>query len=630
MGNRGCTPHHCCVAQRGPSSEVLSKAHIEQGHILLDRGKRLVSIKGCVTNVYNLDSWNTIALGPATSLSKGTHKKTHTLDFILKIKKAAPAGWRCSYCSHWNIITSDELLCNMCGHSDGKPEAKVHGPNFESVVTDFLNELRRLDHPNINRVYSAFKASDSLSLVTEFCVGIPVAEIRLKHPALATESWTAITAKQMLSAVYHLHRNEVVHGDLRPESWYFAERFPGHSHAHGNGSNQVQVESLLPVTLKLCEFGSFWRFRNEEDDYLLRNHIAISRAPEQFDEAWQLDAAADIWALGVIVFYLLSGMEPFHRGASCLTYILNAEFSFIPSEDWYGISQDAKDFVKSCLVASPAARPSSQGLIEHPWMTKAKRDFDAIFEKETKEKEELLKNHKMLGNNQHQTSLHPEAFLERFEAVSRFNPLQRAAITAAAHRLPADRITQLRILFEKLDTNSDGQLSVAELYEGMAMNQNISVPDFERLVQAVNTDGSNMIEYTEFIAGAYDFNRDLSSSTIHSIFEIFDKDHHEKVKVSDFANVFGSMKANEPETFKAIKAELELMDEDHNGYITYDEFRKYFLRGDPKHHHEHHHEHGHHGHHRHHHGHHGHNGHNGHDEHKSHGHGKKHHGHKSP
>jgi len=73
---------------------------------------------------------------------------------------------------------------------------------------------------------------------------------------------------------------------------------------------------------------------------------------------------SDVWIIGVIAYFLLSGYVPFKR----VEYILNAKYSFL-KRDWKDISEEAKDFIQRVLVVKPEERISFQEALEHPWIT---------------------------------------------------------------------------------------------------------------------------------------------------------------------------------------------------------------------------------------------------------------------
>ena len=82
----------------------------------------------------------------------------------------------------------------------------------------------------------------------------------------------------------------------------------------------------------------------------------------------------DIWAIGVITYFLLCGYTPFDRDSNIeeMQAILIADYSFTPIEYWRGVSKTARDFIKRCLTIDPHARMTAHQALQHPWI----RPFD--------------------------------------------------------------------------------------------------------------------------------------------------------------------------------------------------------------------------------------------------------------
>ncbi|KAG0273862.1 hypothetical protein BGZ96_004621 [Linnemannia gamsii] len=78
----------------------------------------------------------------------------------------------------------------------------------------------------------------------------------------------------------------------------------------------------------------------------------------------------DMWAIGVITFFLLSGYTPFDRQNTIdeMHAIIKSEYSFGPSEAWDGISDTARGFVRALLIANPKDRMTAVQALNHPWL----------------------------------------------------------------------------------------------------------------------------------------------------------------------------------------------------------------------------------------------------------------------
>lgn len=79
---------------------------------------------------------------------------------------------------------------------------------------------------------------------------------------------------------------------------------------------------------------------------------------------------SDIWAIGVITYFLLCGYTPFDRDSNLeeMQAILAADYSFTPLEYWRGVSQEARAFIKRCLTIDPAARMTAHEALQHAWV----------------------------------------------------------------------------------------------------------------------------------------------------------------------------------------------------------------------------------------------------------------------
>jgi calcium/calmodulin-dependent protein kinase I len=79
---------------------------------------------------------------------------------------------------------------------------------------------------------------------------------------------------------------------------------------------------------------------------------------------------SDIWAIGVITYFLLCGYTPFDRDSNIeeMQAILVADYSFTPIEYWRNVSTTAREFIKRCLTIDPHARMTAHEALQHPWI----------------------------------------------------------------------------------------------------------------------------------------------------------------------------------------------------------------------------------------------------------------------
>jgi len=99
-------------------------------------------------------------------------------------------------------------------------------------------------------------------------------------------------------------------------------------------------------------------------------------APEIFKKTGH-SKPVDIWAMGVITYFLLAGYTPFDRDSQQqeMEAIIAGDYKFEPVEYWDGVSDTAKDFVKQCLTIDPVNRPTAAGCLKHKWLADAEPHF---------------------------------------------------------------------------------------------------------------------------------------------------------------------------------------------------------------------------------------------------------------
>ncbi|KAI9735820.1 MAG: hypothetical protein M1834_001285 [Cirrosporium novae-zelandiae] len=195
--------------------------------------------------------------------------------------------------------------------------------------------------------YSVVK---ELYLVTDLALGGELFD-RICRKGSYYESDAAELIRATLSAVAYLHDHGIVHRDLKPENLLF--RTPEDN-----------------ADLLIADFG-LSRIMDEEQFHVLTTTCGTPgyMAPEIFKKTGH-GKPVDIWAIGVITYFLLCGYTPFDRDSNLeeMQAILIADYSFTPVEYWRGVSLSARDFIKRCLTIDPRARMTAHEALQHAWI----------------------------------------------------------------------------------------------------------------------------------------------------------------------------------------------------------------------------------------------------------------------
>ncbi len=179
------------------------------------------------------------------------------------------------------------------------------GMGSGAVLARFESErqaLALMDHPNIAKVFDAGTTESGRPFfVMELVKGIPLTtycdEHRLDLPARLE------LFRQICSAVQHAHQKGIIHRDLKPSNILVE------SH-DGRAVPKVIDFGLAKATggLQLSEHSLYTAFGTVAG-------TPLYMAPEQASfNALDVDTRADIYALGVILYELLTGSTPIERG----------------------------------------------------------------------------------------------------------------------------------------------------------------------------------------------------------------------------------------------------------------------------------------------------------------------------
>ena len=207
-----------------------------------------------------------------------------------------------------------------------------------------------MGHQNILTLVDYFETLNNLYLVTDLALGGELFD-RICRKGSYYESDAADLIRATLSAVAYLHDHGIVHRDLKPENLLF--RTPEDN-----------------ADLLIADFG-LSRIMDEEQFHVLTTTCGTPgyMAPEIFKKTGH-GKPVDIWAIGVITYFLLCGYTPFDRDSNLeeMQAILIADYSFTPVEYWRGVSPQAREFIKRCLTIDPTQRLTAHEALSHPFV----------------------------------------------------------------------------------------------------------------------------------------------------------------------------------------------------------------------------------------------------------------------
>ena len=222
--------------------------------------------------------------------------------------------------------------------------------NKESIVKQNMIEqtnreieiMYKLDHPHIIKLYSHFEDDEDFCLIMQIASKGQLYSV-IKRLKRLDQRTAAQYMREVISAIKYLHtRNPpIIHRDIKPENILLDQ----------------------DGRCKLADFGwsNFDDGRKNRETYCGTPEYL---APEMVTKSGH-NESVDIWALGVLLFEMLTGRTPFNFTGDRIQLYNNIKSLRIVWTDDF--PQLAKDLVGRILKLNPKDRLSLDQMINHQW-----------------------------------------------------------------------------------------------------------------------------------------------------------------------------------------------------------------------------------------------------------------------
>jgi serine/threonine-protein kinase OSR1/STK39 len=239
---------------------------------------------------------------------------------------------------------------------------KLDLENMNCSLDEIVREaqtMRSLNHPNLLPLYCSFVHEEHLWMVMPYVHGGSILNIMrfrfqdgLEEPAIAT------IMKEVLKACEYLHRNGIIHRDIKA----------GNILLDSDGHVMLADFGVAAA----LERGGSWGNR-----MISRNTFVGTpcwMAPEVMQQESGYDSKADIWSFGITLLELAHGHAPFARLPPMKVLIMtlqNPPPTLDQTESKKHFSKAMRDIVAKCLVKDPTQRPTAAQLLEHKFFKTA-------------------------------------------------------------------------------------------------------------------------------------------------------------------------------------------------------------------------------------------------------------------
>ena len=460
-----------------------------------------------------------------------------------------------------------------------KEKMCLNEENSEEIRNE-ISVLKRLDHPNIMKIYEFYEDKENMYLITEFCGG-DAANIQDKYGVLP-EFLVKYIMYQVFMAVAFFHANKIVHTDIKRENIAFFYRdekkdkkevddflkklfedkdiIEELTDASGleNLSEEASkvVKELSNFDVKILDFGSAKK----------RNRTKLSGvtgtvyycSPEIVNDKY--DFECDEWACGVMMYILFVNNPPFQGDSEeeIFSKILKDEpnLDIKPLKD---ISENCKDLIKKLLEKDAKKRIKAREALKHPFFTNG-INIGNLFKGKYKENNEILK------------SLYRRKTQEiQDKKGSKFKDMVIAYISL--HFSEKEEEKKARKIFMEMAGGDNHFLIRKDTFVHRMGNiyKNESKEKIEELFDNIDENKSGNIEYEELVRALSDRSKLLNDKNLREAFDFFDKDKSGSISWNEIAEIIEPDGSIPKQIMKDFMEEIGQKDE--NKEISFEEFK---------------------------------------------------------
>ena len=407
-------------------------------------------------------------------------------------------------------------------------------------IKNEINILKKLNHPNIVKIYEFFDTVLNYYIVTEYCKkGELFSYIKNRY----SERQLAVLFYQVFSGLCHLHEKKIIHRDLKLENIMVSE---------------IEKDVLTGEDyfwIKIIDFGTAKIFeKNKKEKTIIGSSYYI--APEVLKQKY--NEKCDTWSVGVILYMTLVGVAPFD-GRTDDEIIRSIKIGKYNTNNYRFVehSEEVKDLVYRLLEKNIEKRYSAKEALNHPWFEKyGGRNLFCNF------KQEDIK-----------------LYIDNLFNYKYNSKLQELVIAFLVHNLSNNDETLIILkMFRYFNKAGDCKLTKKELTLGLYHYKNKEEVDemVDIIFQRLDGDNNGYIEYEEFLRACIDKSTLMTRDKLKYAFKFLDKDNS---KTLDAQKIISAFLTKPNKEFEAIfNITLKEVDKDGDGIIDFNEFCELMMK----------------------------------------------------
>jgi serine/threonine protein kinase len=219
---------------------------------------------------------------------------------------------------------------------------KLLSEHSKQKIKTEIDILKKLKNSNFfTKIYDTFQTETHILIVMEFICADLLGFIRKREKL--SEKISKIIFIQIIQGLKYMHKFNIVHRDIKLDNLLLD----------------------LSNTIKICDFGVSKVLKSPDEIMYDQCGTPAYIAPEVFGNSGYKGFSCDIWSLGVTLYYMLKGEQPF-KGKNLEELkknIFGQKYNKIEF-----ISEEAGDLLDKMLKKNPEERITLDEIFNHKWI----------------------------------------------------------------------------------------------------------------------------------------------------------------------------------------------------------------------------------------------------------------------
>ena len=199
-------------------------------------------------------------------------------------------------------------------------------------------------NPNVVSYYESYNFSSCLWIIVELMKG-NLTDLIMDKAGIIPEYLMAYICKEILTGLRHLHSQFRIHRDIKSDN----------------------ILLSLDGSVKLGDFGYAAQLTAEQDKRTTVVGTPSWMAPELVVGS-KYDGKVDIWSMGIVSLEMAEGEPPNLRENPMKALYLTATGPPPSLSEKHKWSTEFNRFIEKCLIKDPEMRPSSEELLNDPFI----------------------------------------------------------------------------------------------------------------------------------------------------------------------------------------------------------------------------------------------------------------------